>query len=400
VPTYLSGAQHTENILQDERKFDIDPEIYYLREDLTPLVVLTWGKGKDGLPIKKESVSDPEFKVFEKEPHGAWTAINYSTGYTAGATTLLCDTVSHIPIGAVLKAVGGEQLYVTARDTGANTITVKRGAGTTSAGTLGDNLPLYYIGNANAERATPPMTLKVQTRARTNYTQIFRETIDYSRTLQKTRLHTGNKVEDLRKEAWIHWREQVERMFIWGEPKEDVTYDADGYPTRFTGGLYYWINSTGNVTNISTTLTKALWMTFARNLFTYGSRRKVVLCAPIIIDALSYWKDNNLQFRPSDEVYGLRVAEWESGHGTMLIVRDQMLENSPYGSGAGYGGVAIGFDPEMVNYKYLQGSDASLLLDRVKTGIDGQVDEILGECGLGVTNPETGWLLTGVSAYS
>jgi len=308
LTTYISGAQHTANIHAYERKVDIPDEIKYLEQDLTPLLHLTEGRGK-----KKRVAINPEYRMLEKEPHGAWTAINYSTGYTDGATVLTVDSSAHIPIGAVLKVIGGEQLWVTAK-TNATTVTVTRGFGATAAATIADNVPLYMIGTANEEKGAVPTPLMVQARGRVNYTQIFRKALGLSRTVENSELYGGKKRTDLRKESWLEFKKLVERAFLVGEPLEDTTGGAQGFPVRATGGAYYYVNAAGYVTS-TTLLSKSVWMTAVRNCFRYGSRTKVALCAPYIIDVLSIWKDGKMEFKPSDDVYGLKVLgirAWDS----------------------------------------------------------------------------------------
>lgn len=401
--TYITGAQHTGSVNALQRKLEIHEKIYYLQEDLSPLVILTWGKGKNGLPTKKHKVGNPEFKVMSKEPHEAWTAINYSTGYTATATTFVVDAAAHITVGMLLQdSVSGEIMYVNTV-TSATQIEVDRSIGTTAAGSIADNVPLLIIGGVNAENATTPTYKRVKVRDQTNYCQIMREPIGSSDTLANSNLIGGQSRTDLRKEAWLEWRKRVERAFLFGEPFEDTSVvDANGYPTRGTGGVYYWLNNASHVTSVATTLTKAVWKTFSRNLFKYNGvmgRKKVVLCSPLVCEALNTWKDSKLEFKPSDLYYNISIAQWTDSNGTMIIIRDEELDDSTYGSG-GHGGMAIGLSPENLEYCYLKNRDAKLLTNRQNPGVDGWVDEILAECGLGFINPETGWALKGITEYA
>lgn len=400
LTTYLTGAQHTEAINADQRKTEISNKIYYLEEDLTPLVILTWGKGRNGLPINKRATGNPEFKILEKTPHQQWTAINDASNYTAGDVTFTVDAAGHLVAGMLLRdVISGEIMYLSSVDTSTQ-ITVARSIGETAAGAINDNTPLLVIGNVNAENAGMPAYKRVKVRTSDNYTQIFREPIGLSDTLAQSDCHGGSVRTDLRKEAWIEWRKRVERAFLFGEPFEDTSVvDADGNPARGTGGVYYWTSQAGNVTSVSTTLTKTVWRTYSRNLFKYGSRRKVVLCSPLVIEALDAWKEGKLEMKPSDEVYGLRVAEWETGQGTMLIMRDAELDDADYGTG-GHGGMAIGLDPKNLEYRYMKNRDAHLRTNIQARDVDGHVDEILGECGLGYKLPETGWILEDIDEYS
>ena len=403
--TYISGTQLTNSVNSLERKVDIPDEILYLEPDNAPLVHLTMGRGAaaDGrsASIKKRVAINPEFKMLEKASASPWTSINNGGGYTAGATTLTVDDSTNVPQYAVLKVVGGEQLLVLSKPT-ATSINVKRAYGDTSAAAIADDCPLYVTSIAMEEGSTPPTAIAVQVRSRANYLQIIRKTFGLSRTLQKSELYGGKKREDLRKENFLEIMRMVERAFIYNEPYEGLTSGPiAGNPLRMTGGVNYWLTDSGSVSSVTTTLTKQVWITYLRNLFRYGSRQKVVLCAPIIIDAVNYWKDGKLQMRPDDYVYGLKCDTWETGHGTAYLVRDIALENSTVGDTTlGFGGFALGLDLPNLWYRYLTDSDIALYEDIVKDGRDGWMDEYMGEVGLHLQLPETHRLLTGVEDYS
>lgn len=354
------------------------------------------------LPIEKKVAHNPKFQMLGKLGHDRWTAIN-STTMTAGTTTLTVDDTSHLVPGHILKAVmaTSEIMRVTAVPS-ATTVTVARGIGTVAAQTLPDNTPLVVVGRSSEEFSDLPVLKGVQVRDRFGYTQIFRHPFGVSRTLQKSALWGGSKREDLRKEATIEWKKQVEHAFKFSQASENLSGGPNGNPIRTTGSIYDYVGrEAGRITSVTTTLTKAIWLTFARALFRYGSQRKVVFCAPLIIDALSYWKDNGLRFTSSEEFYGVRVAEFETGHGSMIIVRDVTLENSPVGTTtAGFGGMAMGVDIEDVAYRYLNDSDMALYENVIADGKDGWRDEILGECGLELNHPERHQIMDGVTAYT
>lgn len=399
--TYLAGTQVTGTINQDERKIDIPNEILYLEPDVAPLVHISMGQGANGLPVKKKSCINPKFLMLEKQPFERWTAINNAGGYTAGDVTLTVDTTAMIPIGCILKSVtSNEQLHVTGKSP--TTITVTRAFGATSAAALANNEPLKIVGSLKEENSSSGAAIGVKSRSRTNYCGIKRWPFGLSATLQNSELYGGKKRTDLRKEAWIECKKQIEDTFIFSEPYEDLTGGPSGYPIRSTGGIHYWLNAAGQVSTVATTLTLTIWLTFLRNLFRYGASKKVILAAPIIIDACQYWKNQVLVMKPNEEAYNLRAFTWETGHGTAYIVRDLALENAQYGDTTkGYGGLAIGIEPGNISYRYLQNRDIGLYEDILSgTGVDGWTDEYKGEIGIQVDLPETHRMLTGVEEYA
>lgn len=402
MPDYLQGRQTTVHINQAEREVDIPRELEWLRPDNAPLVKLTKGGGAKGkLPIKKDVTMNPEFKCLEKEPHGVWTAINNGTGYTAGDTDFILDAVAHLIVGDVLQIIGGEVVQITAITTTTSTVTVTRSIGPTAAGSITDNTPVYTIGHASEENSDIPTINKVKNRDRTNYTQIFREPFGLSRTLAKSALYQGKKRPEMRREAFLEHERDQERAFLFSEPAEDTTGGPNGEVIRYTGGVNYWITSGGGYTmTATTTFTKTDWTTFCQNAFEYGSETKVFVCAPLLISMFDYWKDNKLEMKPSEYTYGIKVATWESGHGTVLIIRDRELRNSPAGDGSGYGGTGFMLDTENIGYRYLTDSDTKLRENIIINGKDGWTDEYLTECGLFLSLPETHSKLAGIATYS
>ena len=131
--TYIGDKQVVTSPNTEQRKYDVDPEIYYDRPDATPLLFLSQGpKSK----ITKRKVSDVEYKFFEKQQHAHYTQVNYSTGYNSAATTVVVDSAAHFTVGDVVKDLTTDELLrVTSYNTSGNTITIARGYGTTAAST-------------------------------------------------------------------------------------------------------------------------------------------------------------------------------------------------------------------------------------------------------------------------
>lgn len=103
-----------------------------------------------------------------------YDAVNYSTNYTSGATSIVVDDGDKFRAGDIVMDVStGEHLRVTS--VSSDTLTVGRGYGSTSATTITDNDVLVIIGNAYAENADVGTSRSSQVTKRYNYTQIFRE---------------------------------------------------------------------------------------------------------------------------------------------------------------------------------------------------------------------------------
>lgn len=403
MATYLAGRQNTNSMLSAERKIDIPPEIYWLSTDIAPLVHISKGSKDGKVKAKSKPCHNPEFTVLEKENKARFTAVNYSTGYTAGALTIKLDSVNHINVGDLLKnVVKDEIVQVRSKSVADATVTVVRAFGATAAAAWADNDPVLRLINANEENGAVPDILMVQNRKRINYTGIFKKAFGMSGTAENSEYYGGKKPEELRKEAYLEIQKDYEYAYIWGEPYENMTGGPNGEPIRMTGGIWYWANASGTVTTVSTTFTKSGWMTFVRQAFEYGDATvRVALCSPLIIEMLDYWKDGKLQMKPSEYLYGVKSHEWETGNGTLLIVRDTILANSPVGTvTAGYGGCCIVVDPDLITNRYLNNRELAVYPNVKKDGQDGYTDLYMGEEGLQVVNPENISILKNVTTYA
>lgn len=400
---YVEGNQHTGNRLAAEQKIDVNPELQWLRPDNAPLVKLTTGGGAKGdLPIKKKMVTDTKFRVFEKTPHGVWSAINNGAGYTAGDTAMVMDQVESIPVGSVIQLWGFDLCHVTAKNTGTKTLTLTRSWGPTAAGIIPDNTPVYVVANNQEEFGAMAEKLMVQNRSRDNYTEIIQKPWGLSGTLENITSYIGKKGPELARESFLEFERLIERAFLMHEPYEDLTGGPTGNPIRSTGGMYYWTTTGGGQTQtISTTNTKALFNTFVRTGMGYGRRTKVLLCSYLWAEMLDAYKENKLIMKPREEIYNIEAMEYNSSQGRLLIIPDEEFVDSSYGTAnTGLGGTAFMFDPENLWYHYVQNRDMAMYKDIDKSGADGKSHKYLAEVGLGLTLPELFSVSEGMSEYT
>lgn len=373
----------TGNTVSGRRVVDIAKKIDVLEPDSAPLIQLT-------KKMMKTEVTNPEFKWMDEEALTKADAVNYSTGYTAGDTSILVDTGAVFRKGDVVKDIaGGEQILVTAVST--NTLTVRRGWGTVSAGALTDNAVLLVVGNANFEGDTS-RTVKIQDQTvRTNYTQIFRTPFGITRTANKSKMYGGNDLKHQRMTQLIEHQKDMERAFWWGLPKEDLSTDAA--PRRATGGVDYWTSTNGK--DASGALTQLEFNEFLRTGFRYGGRTKWLFAAPLIVDAISYWAGTKLLVSPKDKTFGIDVRQWLTPFGMVNIVLSNIFTEVTT-----YAGMAFLVDPAQPEYCYLTDSDTKLKTNIQANDADGETDEYLTEAGLRFWNEKKGSCLYGVTSYS
>src|SRR3990167_4767500 len=316
TPTILTATEDTSDILQTERKFDVADIVFQLEPSKAPLLRLTGGAGGPwgdiGPQSEKEVATDPDFRYFEDQLVPWITAVNNVGGYNAAATSIVVDNGAYGKIGDVV-IVGRtlERWLITNVVT--NTWTVTRSLGAVAAQAVNDNEEVMILSDASVEGSSAPnerMTQKVQ---RINYIQPIRHAWSMTRTLQNTKLYTGNDCAYQSKKALVEFAIKCERSLYWGERSQDTTTNAT--PRRTSGGLLEFI--TANVKDINNNaLTENAFEDFCRQAFRYNAmgnnNQKFLLCSPLIVSAVSSWAKSRLYMNAAAKAYGMRVMTYES----------------------------------------------------------------------------------------
>lgn len=125
--------------------------------------------------------------------------------FTPDALTATSITVlngDRFQVGDQVRPDGSKEiLFVTA--VAANTLTVARGYGGTTAEALADEQKLTIVSNAALEGADRPATRFTQRLRRSNYTQIFTAGVEVSGSMQAARLHGVADELDYQKQARV-----------------------------------------------------------------------------------------------------------------------------------------------------------------------------------------------------
>jgi hypothetical protein len=371
----------TSAIKSDSRLvIDMANEIALLNPNEAPFVALS-------KRLTKKKADNAEYNWLERELEARWDAVNNAAGYVAGDTSIVVDNGAYFRVGMTVKVPRtGEVLLVTAINV--NTLTIVRGFGETSAAALVDNDPLLIIGNVNEEGSSAPADAGGSPVKVFNYAQIFRTPFSVTNTANASKVYGSDKLlTQEQKMNGIAHRVDMERAFLFGERKEDLT---GAHPKRSTRGLLKFLSS--NVVDAGGALTETEFNNWLEGVFANGSDKKVLLAAPRVISTIDSWGAGKLQLVPEAKAtYGLHVTRYISSHGELLIVKQPLFE------GAVYGGYAAAIDMANVGYRYLNGRDTSLKTNIQANDVDGRRDEYLTEAGLEVKLPKTHGLLTGVT---
>ena len=209
--------------------------------------------------MASESVDDPEFIWWTKtlsdqsvSVTGVYTNANLSSAYASGGTAgqvlyikmaeadadefrvghqVLLRDASHydVDVNAEVTAVmkNGDSSYLAVKlleadDNGAST-------------DLSDCDTALIVGNINSEGAAMPDAVSYDPVKHYNYTQIFRNPLEITRTAKKTKLRTGDAYQELKRETLEYHSVEMEKAFLWGIRTEGT--GTNGKPKRTTQGL-------------------------------------------------------------------------------------------------------------------------------------------------------------------
>lgn len=381
----VTGARGTGNISSAQRKIDMADTISLLEPDAGPLTLLS-------KKAKKKAAVNPEFKWLEDSSEARFDAINDAGGYTTSATSLIVDNGAYFAEHYLVQNTRTKEVF---RVTGvsSNTLTVVRGLGNSGTGVaMLDNDELYIIGVAQPEGDTSRPARSSNPSTVTNYTQIFREPWELTETARSS--DNEANPHDWNHQANKHGIEHakdIEIALLIGKADENT---AGSQPRRATKGAIPHI--TTNVTAAGGTFSNTAFNTHQRQLFRYGSKRKIAFASALTVSVLNAYAASKLQVRQGESTYGLAVTDYVSPFGTQNVMTHWLLEGSVYG------GYLVSLDMDEVAYRYLDGGVGDSRDTHIRTQIqandaDTRKDEYLTEAGLQFGSEKAHALVTGIT---
>lgn len=345
--------------------------------------------------MSSEMTDDPEFTWWEEPVDMLLFTVNGAL--LAGATTIVVDNkATRLKAGDMLRvASSGEVIRVVSIvDDTSFTVTRALGPVGTAAGTaaaIADNDQLLYIGSAYREGAPKALGVSFNPTKAYNYTQIFRDPVEITRTASRTKYRTGDPSKNDKRRTMHKHALGIERAFWLGTKYE--TMEA-GQPLRSTGGLLDFIPASNvkTVVGAAGALDMAEFESYFEQMFAYGSGEKLAYTSLATIMALQTMvrKNSAYQFMQGQKEYGLNVTRFVSAAGTLVLT-----EHPLFGQRGGFlQDSMVVLDTANLKYRYI--TDTTYLKDRQQPGDDGKSDEWLTEAGLEVHHGETHFWLKGI----
>ena len=333
-----------------------------------------------------EVTDDPEYKNFRDELPDRTLKINNGAGYDDAVASLTIDAGDDnkyaIAGAIVVNATTGEVMHVTA-DTTATTLAVTRNIGGTSAVIL-DNDDLFIAGFAAAEGGTSPTAISFDATVASNFCQIFRTAFQVTRTLQGTKLRTGDKMqENMTKALKLHMSDK-ERAFLFGKKHE--ANGSTNAPTRYTGGI---LTQLSNVTDLTTDYAtydgaaagdmseEGFDSLLISSVFKYGSKQKIAFVGENVANHIQ--QIGKQRWAPSqlDSTYGISLTKYTTFAGDLMVHLHPQFRQVP-----GMKDAMVIIDFPYVSYRHMEGRDTNLIEGIQANDADSDKHEYLSECGL------------------
>lgn len=397
----IQGLRHTGNFAADERPKNWREGI--LRSSINgkmPLLGLT-------AAMKSRKVDDAEFNWWDKERQTRRLALG------ADLTAPAAGTIQSLTVGSgalglkegdMLFVEGtGEILVVNADPTADTGFSVVRGyAGSTPAAVDIDaatvNPNIVVLGSANEEGSDAPSAVGFDPAKKYNYTQIFRDTLEATRTALKTRLRTADQAKEAKAECLEIHGMGIERQFFFGRRWEGT---KNGKPIRTTGGVTNFIDSGNIVTADATTDMEAL-EEYLYSIFRYGSSEKLAITGNRALLTIGQIIRKNTAYQMIGAVkeYNMTVSRLICPFGELVLKTHPLLNASPGGVNSGtnayYGLDSWLFVLDMAELVYTFIDDTQYEPKLQDNGADGMKSGYLTECGLEIHHPKHHYLIKGL----
>lgn len=402
----IQGLRDTSNFATNERPENWRQMLMHLYPNgKLPLTALT-------AAMKESSTDDPVFHWWEKALDDRRLTLGQNlTAPAAGTVQTITlhassNAITFVKNDILVVEETDEQMLVFSDPTSNTSITVVRGAnGTTPTAVTfagaGVNPNLLCIGSAFEEGSLAPTGVSYDPTERYNYTQIFRRTLEITRTAAKTRLRTVKAVKEARRECLEYIGVDMERAFWRGVRSAGV---RNNKPVRTSAGVYNQMASA----NIHPFTNGELDMddieTQMEIVFREGSQEKMVFCGNKALTAIgtAVRKNSSYQWTTGEKEFGMKVTRLVCPHGELVFKTHPLFTQTSGGTtgGSAYYGMntwAFILDMAEVEYRYLTESDLQYQGDLNAVGADSLKSGYIAECGIELHHPTVHHLWTQVN---
>lgn len=367
------GLRGTGSFSADERPTNYRERILLLFPNSTSPLTALMSK------LKVENTDDPKFNIFTKQLPSQRTLVvgSHASGVTTIAVT--ATTANIFKKGHVIRNERTDEVMWVVADPASpySSVEVVRGKGS-SAAAMNNNDGLYIIGSSHQEGASRPTAVTYDPAVASNWTQIFRNSLDITNTARATHLRTGADLTERQRETLELHAMERETAYIFGTGVEDLT---GAQPQRTTKGFISLV--TTNVTDFANAWDIDTWEDTLRKVFADGSSEKLLLCGNTALLHINKVGrvHGTVTTTPGSSTYGMNLQTYITPFGNLQIKQHPLLSKNPT-----YASWGIIVDTAYLVDRPLVGNgvnrDTQYLENRQNAGDDRTTDEWLTESGM------------------
>lgn len=362
--------------------------------------------------MKSESTNDAVFHWWEKELDDR--RLKLSGSYNTTDTSITVD--STFKVAKIVKAGDvllieqtGEHVRVAQDPTSDTVVVVTRGVGGTTAtainsATSGVNYYMTVIGSAFEEGSNAPSGVNYDPTERYNQCQIFRSTLEMTRTAEKTRLRTGDQVKEAKRECLEYIGVDMERAF-WFGTRASTT--LNGKPLRYTDGVIKQITDRAAanvhaVTGANGALDLDEFENHLEAAFRYGSSEKMGFTSNLVLMYLNKMVRRNTSYNIQNNIkeFGMAVTRFTTPFGELILKAHPLFNQMRGGTNTtAFLGVANNLyilDQSNIKYRYVD--DLKYEPKLAENDLDGMKSGYLAECGIELHHAKSHYILTGIQS--
>lgn len=429
---YFVGLRATEDITTNEYPEHWRAGILRLFPNgMAPLTGLT-------ALCKSEKVDAPHFHWWTKtltsqraalQNHGLYLDASLTTEYTGSSGVAGDSLFANVKAAAASMFRPGHQVLV--RD--ANDLYVDTTAKVTSVTINGDSSvialkmledddnsttdnaweeadTLLIIGNMNPMGGTRPTAIAQSPTDFENNTQIWRNSLDLSRTLMHTQLRTVDSYLESKRDTLEQHSIEIEKALLWGTmyATTGTAVGTNNKPEFATRGLFSWVKEHGTVEDYvlddDAAYASKTWLQegerwldeHLEEIFRYGSDERLAFCGSgALLGIQNLVKDIGwTTLTHKTTTWGTNVREWVTPFGQITMKTHPLFSYE-----ATNRHTMLIIEPKNLRWRYVD--DTQFYPDTTYekgggSGVDGKQEEFLTEAGLEVHHPEAWGILNGV----
>lgn len=357
--------------------------------------------------MKSEVVTDPEFNWWEKPMQTRRISLGANLDANTGTQTItVASGARGFKEGDLLLVEHTDEILMVASEPTSDTaLSVTRAYGDVAAtavtyngATVNPNL--LGIGSAYEEGSDAPIGRAYDPTKKFNYTQIFRNTFEHTRTAIKTKLRTEDDVKEAKRETLELHSRDIEFAFLFGNRTEKT---KNGKPIRTTGGILSFIQASNKKTVSNGQLDMQTLEGYMEEIFAFGSSEKIAFVGNRAMTAINQAVRRNsaYQIGAGEKLFGMTVTRIVSPHGELILKRHPLFNQVSGATGAqtytALNSSMLVVDQAKLKYKHLKGDDTRYEPVLQANGVDGVKSGFITECGLELHNPECFYFVEGMN---